>query len=126
VCVSGLTTTKINIEDFLAKQWSDAYIYMIKFTDNNKAFKNLSKLSVHSEKIYLIEYLFDSESRYGGPKKIEIFENDDHKLDDFSLHSLEFFLESTREIRESRPHNFIKHENSNSSHRSHSKSNLSK
>lgn len=99
---------------------------MIKFTDNNKAIKNLSKLCDFSQKIYLLEYLFDSENKHGGPKKIEIFENEDHKLDDFNLHTLDFFLESTREIRESRPHNFIKTEHSNSSHRSHSKSKVSK
>ena len=99
---------------------------MIKFTDNSKAIKNLSKLVDYSLKIYLIEYIFDSENKHGGPKKIEIFENDDHKLDDFNLHSLDFFLESTKEIRESRPHNFIKTEHSNSSHRSHSKSKVSK
>lgn len=106
--MSGLTTTKINIEDFLSKRWSDAYIYMVKYTDNSKAIKNLSKLGDFSEKIHLIEYQFDCENKNGGPKKIEIFENDDHKLDDFNLLSLDLFLESTKEIRESRPHSFVK------------------
>ncbi len=50
VCVSGLTTKRINIDEFLGKQWSDAYCYMIKFTDNSKAIKNLVKLDTYTEK----------------------------------------------------------------------------
>lgn len=50
VCVSGLTTKRINIDEFLGKHWSDAYCYMIKFTDNSKAIKNLIKLDTHTEK----------------------------------------------------------------------------
>lgn len=108
VCVNGLTTKRINIDEFLSKQWSDAYFYMIKFTDNNKAIKTLNKLDTYTEKNELIEYFFDSESKTGGPRKIEIFQNEEHQLHDYNELTLDFFLESTKEIRQSRPHNFSK------------------
>jgi hypothetical protein len=108
VCVSGLTQKRINFEEFLSKQWGDGYIYMIEFTDNIKAIKNLKTLDTYEVKHELLEFLFDSENKNGGPHKIEIFKNDTHQLNDFTEHTLDVFLESTKEIRQSRAHDFSK------------------